>query len=156
MSTCPHALVLSHKHFMYYCPVLFLNCCAALLKTTFPFLPSFLPFLLFFLPFFSLLCFPLLYSLQCSPIPFVLHSFVWSPSSYPQHIRCPTNESRESGRAKGRAWCRALGTGFNEASLNEFTAFHWATRSHVADEHLIAIVSETPLSVLLPVCLTPL
>lgn len=96
-------------------------------------LSSFLPFLLFFLPFFSLLCFPLLYSLQRSPIPFVLHSFVWSPSSYPQHIRCPTNESRESGRAKGRAWCRALGTGFNEASLNEFTAFHWATRSHVVD-----------------------
>lgn len=36
-------------------------------------------------------------------------------------------------RAKGRVWCRAQRTGFNEASLNEFTAFHWTAPSHVAD-----------------------
>lgn len=35
-------------------------------------------------------------------------------------------------RAKGRARCRTQGAGFNEASLNEFTAFHWAAPSHVA------------------------
>lgn len=89
------------------------------------------------------------------PFPSALHSFVWSPFSYPQHIRCPRNERRESGRAKGRAWCRAQGIGFNEASLNEFTAFHWAALSHVADLHLSHCV-RGPLSVLLPVCLTPL
>lgn len=100
--------------------------------------------LLSFLPFFLLLCFvylppSLTHTLPSFPpysvpsIPSALHSFVWSLSSYPQHIRCPTNESRESGRAKGNAWCRAQGAGFNEASLNEFTAFHWAALSHVAD-----------------------
>ena len=42
-------------------------------------------------------------------------------------------EQGEAGEQRGRAWCRAQGTGFNEASLNEFTAFHWTTPSHVAD-----------------------
>lgn len=126
---------------------LFFFCASAsLLIPSFPLFPSFphFPFSLHLL----LLCsvylppsFPLPPSLPSFPLPTAfpplspsaLHSFVWSPSSYSQHIRCPTNESRESGRAKGRAWCRAQGTRFNEASLNEFTAFHWAAPSHVAD-----------------------
>lgn len=58
-------------------------------------------------------------------------------------------------RANGRVWCRAQRTGFNEASLNEFTAFHWTALSHVADWHHSHCV-RGPLSVLLPVCLTPL
>lgn len=141
MSSCPCSIPPALSELL-----LFSFCIAVLLYWYHP-LPSFLPYLTSLLPSLlltALLCISpsispsaflssLLSPLQRSPIPSALHSFVWSPSSYPQHIRCPRNESRESGRAKGRAWCRAQGIGFNEASLNEFTAFHWAALSHVAD-----------------------
>lgn len=77
MSTCPHSLDPCHQRFLLYCSILSVCSCA----------PSLLSFLSS-LPFF--------YSPQHSPIPSALHSFVWTPSSYPQHILCHINESRES------------------------------------------------------------
>lgn len=86
MSTCPHALVPSQQHFS------LLVCILATVLywcTPFPFLLSFLPSL----PFSS--------SPQCSLTPSALHSFVRLASSYPQHIRCPTNKSKGESMMPG-------------------------------------------------------
>lgn len=119
MSLCPCCVppvlcVVVFCSFMY--PLSWTDALSLLLPA---FLPSFLPSsLLHFstgLPFafivivfrfsLSLLFFPFITSqtpfFTPSParggplVPSALHSFVWSPASYPQHIRCSTNESRE-------------------------------------------------------------
>lgn len=117
---------------------LFFSCKAVLVYWYTPF-ASFLPSLISLLAFLSaVLC-----SLRCCDLCDRL-LLTHSTSAAPQ---------MRAGRAKGRTWCRAQGAGFNEACLNEFTAFHWATLSHVMDQHLSHCVTVAP-SALLPVCLT--
>lgn len=164
VSTCFHALVPSHQYFLKYHSVLFYS--MSLCRCTHTILSplSFLPSLPFFLPF-VIVVFCL-----SSPILLMPPSFPsFPPYSVPLFpLRCTHLCDRlllthstsaalqmRAGRAKRRAWCGAQRTGFNEASLNEFTAFHWTALSHVADKHLSHCV-KGPLSVLLPVCLTPL
>lgn len=127
MSTC-HVLI-PYQYF--YIPLILLCCLALLIPFTSAFSSPlcsycwFLQILLHLVPSpFS----PLL--LQLSSVPPASYSFVWSPASYPQHIRRSANESGES--EGGRTWCRTRRTGFNEAGLNEFTACHWTAPSRVA------------------------
>lgn len=92
---------------------------------------------------------------QLSSAPPASYSFVWSPASYPQHIRCPANESGESEWRErvGRARCRTRRTGFNEAALNEFTACHWTAPSRVAGLAPRPLCQKAP-SLCSPTCLS--
>lgn len=86
-------------------------CVSSSISPSAPSLPSFPPY--------SIPLFPLRCTHLCDRL-LLTHSTSASPQM-------------RAERAKGREWCRAQRTGFNEASLNEFTAFHWTALSHVAD-----------------------
>lgn len=88
--------------------------------------------------FFSPLLLPtaFLHSLGVSLI-CVIASF--SPTAHPLPHKWEQGEQREEHDAGPR------GAGFNEASLNEFTAFHWAAPSHATDQHLHHCVGGLPL-----------
>lgn len=95
-----------YSSFFYHCVFMPVIHCTNTFCSTAPFLFALLlmpPVPLFpvfsrFLPFFF--C-PVLHLSSSSPysvslFPLALHSSVWSPPSYSQHIRCPINESRGS------------------------------------------------------------